>query len=93
MPSRRGPRRDARSSSPCVYLDGDFPGCESFHLPARGIEVSSQCLEDRKPLAGLPIDRLMAAAVPCTGEADFLRRITARPGPHCALPPHPGPDA
>ena len=56
-------------------------------LRARGIEVSSQVLDDWKRLAGLPIDRLMAAAVTCTGEADFLRRIGDGRGLHTADAP------
>ena len=48
-------------------------------LRARGIEVSPQILDDWKRLAGFPIDRLMVAAVSCTGEADFLRRVRLAP--------------
>ena len=55
-------------------------------LRARGIEVSSQILDDRKRFAGLPLDRLMAAVVSCTGEADFLRRMADRSGLHAAHP-------
>ena len=47
-------------------------------LRARGIEVSSPILDDWKRLAGLPIDRLMAAALACVDEADFRRRIRER---------------
>ena len=56
--------------------------CARATLHVRGIEVSSQVLEERQLLAEFPIDRLMAAAVACTGEADFLRRIAAQPGLH-----------
>ena len=49
--------------------------CALAMLDVRGIEVSSQILEDWKLLAELPSDLLMAAAVHCTGEADFRRRI------------------
>ena len=31
-------RSDAPLSSPAVYHDADFPGCESFHLPASEID-------------------------------------------------------
>ena len=55
-------------------------------LRARGIEVPPQILDDWKRLAGFPIDRLMAAAVTCTGEADFLRRMADRRGLHAAHP-------
>ena len=61
-------------------------------LRARGIEVSSQILDDWKLLAGLPIDRLMAAAVACTGEADFRRRVREQRGLHAELPPSPDPE-
>ena len=47
-------------------------------LRARGIEVSSPILDDRKRFAGLPIDRLMAAALACVDEVDFRRRIRER---------------
>ena len=57
-------------------------------LRARGIEVSSQVLDDWKRLARFPVERLMAAAVSCTGEADFLRRMAGRSGPHAAHPTH-----
>ena len=58
-------------------------------LRARGIEVSLRMQDDWKLLAGLPIDRLMAAAVACTGEADFRRRIADRRGLHAELPRYP----
>ena len=61
-------------------------------LRARGIEVSSQTLEDWKHLTGLPIDRLMAAALACTGEADFRRRVREQRGLHAELPPSPDPE-
>ena len=61
-------------------------------LRARGIEMSSQILEDWRLLAGLPIDRLMAAAVTCTGEADFLRRVREQRGRHAEIPPSPDPE-
>ena len=61
-------------------------------LRARGIEMSSQILEDWRLLAGLPMDRLMAAAVTCTGEADFLRRVREQRGRHAEIPPSPDPE-
>ena len=61
-------------------------------LRARGIEMSSQILEDWRLLAGFPIDRLMAAAVTCTGEADFLRRVREQRGRHAEIPPSPDPE-
>jgi len=44
-------------------------------LRARGIEVAWVRTEGRELLAGLPIEPLMAAALACTDEADFRRRI------------------
>ena len=61
-------------------------------LRARGIGMSSQILEDWRLLAGLPIDRLMAAAVTCTEEADFLRRVREQRGLHAEIPPSPDPE-
>ena len=44
-------------------------------LRARGIEVASDFATDRALFGGLPDDALMAAALACTDEADFRRRI------------------
>ena len=44
-------------------------------LRARGIEVAGDFARDGGRLAGHPIETLMAAALACTGEADFRRRI------------------
>ena len=44
-------------------------------LRARGIEVAADFARDDGPLAGHSIESLMAAALACTGEADFRRRI------------------
>ena len=44
-------------------------------LRARGIEVASDFATDRALFGGLSDDALMAAALACTDEADFRRRI------------------
>ena len=44
-------------------------------LRARGIEVAADFAQDDGPLAGHSIESLMAAALACTGEAGFRRRI------------------
>ena len=44
-------------------------------LQARGVEVAWIRTEGQGLLAGLPIESLMAAALACTDEADFRRRI------------------
>ena len=44
-------------------------------LGAKGIEVASDFTHDRTLLAGLPIERLKAAVLACSSEADFRRRI------------------
>ena len=44
-------------------------------LHARGIEISGDLALDYGLSAGNPIERLMAATLACTGEADFRRRI------------------
>ena len=44
-------------------------------LRARGIEVCPDFTDDWELLAGHPIEVLMAAALACTGEADFRRRL------------------
>ena len=44
-------------------------------LKARGIEAALDFTEDRDLFSGLSGDALMAAAMACTGEADFRRRV------------------
>ena len=45
-------------------------------LQSRGIEVSAKLAEEAPALfTGLPVEALTAAALACTGEADFLHRI------------------
>ena len=44
-------------------------------LKARGIEAAPDFTEDRDLFSGLSGDALMAAAMACTGEADFRRRV------------------
>ena len=46
-------------------------------LKARGIEVTSDFTEERELLGGVPDEALMAAALACTDEADFRRRVRA----------------
>ena len=61
-------------------------------LRARGIETALDLTEDRDLFRGLSGEALMAAALACTGEADFRRRIREQRGPHAELPPSPGPE-
>ena len=56
-------------------------------LAARGIETALDSAEDRALIGALPVEALMAAALACTGEADFRRRVRERLGP----PPEPSP--
>ena len=51
-------------------------------LRARGIEAALDSAEDRALLGGLSGGVLMEAALACTGEADFLRRIREQRGRH-----------
>ena len=44
-------------------------------LKARGIEAALDSAEDRDLFSGLSVDALMAAAMACTGEADFRQRV------------------
>jgi hypothetical protein len=44
-------------------------------LRTRGIEVSPTLTQDLELFAGRPIEELMAAALVCTDEADFRRRL------------------
>ena len=60
-------------------------------LRARGIEAALDFTEDRELFPGLSGDALMAAALACTGDADFRRRIRGQRGPHAELPPYTDP--
>ena len=55
-------------------------------LAARGIEAALDTAEDRALIGALPVETLMAAALACTGEADFRRRVRERIGPLCTEP-------
>jgi len=65
-------------------------------LRARGIEVTmdlARDLAEEPALAhGLSDDALMAAAVACTGESDFRRRVREQRGLHAERPPSPDSD-
>ena len=61
-------------------------------LKARGIETSPDFSEDRELFSGLSGEVLMAAALACTGEADFRRRIREQRSRHAQLPPYPDPE-
>ena len=53
-------------------------------LRARGIEPAAGFADEPGLLAGAPLETLMAAALACTDEADFRRRLrgpSARPPP------------
>ena len=47
-------------------------------LRARGIDTAG-LVKDPGLLAGYPLDASMAAALACTGEADFRRRLREAP--------------
>ena len=49
-------------------------------LRARGIEAALDAAEDRELVAGVPGDALMEAALACTDEADFRRRVREQRG-------------
>ena len=49
-------------------------------LASRGIEAALDSPEDRALFGALPAEALIAAALACTGEADFRRRVHARLG-------------
>ena len=49
-------------------------------LRARGIEAALDSSEDWALFGALPAEILMAAALACTGEADFRRRVRERRG-------------
>ena len=50
-------------------------------LRARGIEVSDAFAANQEFFAGHPIETLMTAALACTGESDFRRRLHEEAGP------------
>ena len=61
-------------------------------LRAGGIEAALHLPENRELFSGLSGEALMAAALACTGEADFRRRIREQRGMHAELPPSPDPE-
>ena len=61
-------------------------------LRARRIEVALDFTEDRELFGGLSGEALMAAALACTGEADFRRRLREQRGLHAEPPPYPDPE-
>ena len=61
-------------------------------LRARGIEAALDLTEDRDLFRGFSGEALMAAALACTGEADFRRRVREQRGLHAELPPSPDPE-
>ena len=56
-------------------------------LKARGIEVALDFKEDRELFGGFSSEALMAAALACTGEADFRRRVREQLGLHTGISP------
>ena len=58
-------------------------------LQARGIEVASDLTEEPALFRGLSGDALMAAAVACTGESDFRRRVREQRALHAEISPRP----
>ena len=56
-------------------------------LKARGIEVGLDFKEDRELFGGFSSEALMAAALACTGEADFRRRVREQLGLHTGISP------
>ena len=56
-------------------------------LAGRGIEAALDSSEDRALIDALPSEALIAAALACTGEADFRRRVRERLDPPPELSP------
>ena len=61
-------------------------------LKARGIEVASDLTGYREFFGPLSSETLVEAAVACTDEADFRRRLREQLGPHAELPPYTDPE-
>ena len=71
----------ARTVSRTVLATGHLEAVAAA-LRARGIEVAGDFARDGQLIAGHSVESLMAAALACTDEADFRRRISAcRSGP------------
>ena len=80
-----------RSLSTKAQAKGHREGREEGHMAAvadvlasRGIEVTLDMTKQRELCSGIPGKIVMAAALACTGEADFLRRIAQQRGLHTA---------
>ena len=67
-------------------------GLVAAALRARGIEAVLDSTEDRVLFGELSDDALMAAAMACTDEADFRRRLRESRDLHAEHPPSPDPE-
>jgi len=84
------PERDpfTRSISRMAEAKGRM-GLVAAALRARGIEAVLDSTEDRVLFGALSDEALMAAAMACTDEADFRRRLREPRDLHAEHPPHP----
>ena len=73
-------RGDAQRPSPAVYQPDDFPGCESFHLPASEIDHYEGRLEFWD-------GRTETAWKVCEPTSIFRRRVREQFGLHTEPPP------
>ena len=62
-------------------------------LASRGIELTLEMTKYRELCSGIPGKTVMAAALACTSEADFLRRIGERRDAHAGLSSPADPEA
>ena len=85
MGAREGTRPEDDPTARSVSLEAEARGYERGQaeeraanvravLRARGIEAALDSSEDRELIGALPAEVLMAAALACTGEADFRCR-------------------
>ena len=72
------------------HVDGHMDAVADL-LASRGIELTPELAQYRELCGGIPGKTVMEAALACTDEADFLRRIGDRRGLHPAHAPYPDP--
>ena len=76
----RAPGHEDADPLPDVVLEVDHSTDVRAVLRARGIEAALDSKEDRELFGGLSGEALIAAALACTGEVDFRRRVRERLG-------------
>ena len=73
------------------HADGHMDAVAEL-LASRGIELTPELAQYRELCGGIPGKTVMGAALACTDEADFRRRLRESRDLHAARPPSPDPE-